>query len=269
MRPTPTLPQLTEADEAIVQSLLRAHQGGPAVDDQAAQARISTLEQAYALQERLYAALGHAPGVPPYWKSGGPSRSDPMRHAPLPVAGVRSSGSALNTLPLRHRWVEAEVALRLGQAVTPDEAWRLTPEDAPALVDALCVSIEVVDTRWAAGRAVPPLLKLADLQVHGALVLGDFRPFAPFQSHDWSQQECQVQFTSAKGQTVRAFRGSLGVGDPSWVLPDWLRHLSRHGATVPAGTVVSTGTWCGLLDAQVGDEVRAEFPGIGVTTLRF
>ncbi|EYC50745.1 2-keto-4-pentenoate hydratase [Hylemonella gracilis str. Niagara R] len=269
MRPTPTLPQLTEADEAIVQSLLRAHQGGNAVDEQAALAHITSLEQAYALQERLYAALGHAPGVPPYWKSGGPSRSDPMRHAPLPVAGVRPSGSALGALPLRHRWVEAEIALRLGQAVTPDEAWRLTPEDAPALVDALCVSIEVVDTRWAAGRAVPPLLKLADLQVHGALVLGDFRPFAPFQSHDWSQQECQVQFISAKGQTVRAFRGSLGVGDPSWVLPDWLRHLSRHGATVPAGTVVSTGTWCGLLDAQVGDEVRAEFPGIGVTTLRF
>lgn len=270
--PSPALPEpidLTEADEAIVQSLLRAHQGGPAVDEQAAQARISTLEQAYALQERLYAALGHVPGVPPYWKSGGPSRSDPMRHAPLPMAGVRPSGSTLGALPLRHRWVEAEIALRLGQAVTPEAAWRLTPEDAPALVDALCVSIEVVDTRWAAGRAVPPLLKLADLQVHGALVLGDFRPYAPFRAHDWARQECQVQITSAKGKTVRAFRGSLGVGDPTWVLPDWLRHLSRHGATVPAGTVVSTGTWCGLLDAEVGDKVSVEFPGVGVTTLRF
>lgn len=256
---------LSEADEAIVHSLLRAREGGPAVDEQAPKAGITSLEQAYAMQERLYAALGHAPGVPPYWKSGGPSRSDPMRHAPLPVAGVRPSGSALGALPLRHRWVEAEIALRLGQAVTPDAAWRLTPEDAPALVDALCVSIEVVDTRWAAGRAVPPLLKLADLQVHGALVLGDFRPFAPFKTHDWAQQECQVRI----GNEVRAFRGSLGVGNPSWVLPDWLRHLSRHGATVPAGTVVSTGTWCGLLDAKAGDEVSVEFPGVGVTTLRF
>lgn len=273
MHPSSIPPDLGEADEVIVQSLRRAYQGGPAVDEQVARVRISSLEQAYAIQERLYATLGHPPGVPRYWKSGGPTRSDPMRHAPLPVAGVRPPDTRLDGLPpgpcLRHRWLEAEVALRLGQAMTPDAAQRLTPQDAPALVDALCVSIEVVDTRWAAGRAVPPLLKLADLQVHGALVLGDFRSYAPFKSHDWARQECQVQITSAKGKTVRAFRGSLGVGDPTWVLPDWLRHLCRHGATVPAGTVVSTGTWCGLLDAEAGDEVCAEFPGIGVTTLRF
>lgn len=269
MHSSVTFPDLSEADEAIVQSLLRAHQGGPAADEQAAQARITSLEQAYAMQERLYAALGHPTGVPCYWKSGGPTRSDPMRHAPLPVAGVQPSGTRLDGLPpgpyLRHRWLEAEIALRLGQAVTPDAAQRLTPQDAPALVDALCVSIEVVDTRWAAGRAAPPLLKLADLQVHGALVLGDFVPYAPFRSHDWARQECQVRI----GAMTHVFRGSLGVGDPTWVLPDWLRHLSRHGATVPAGTVVSTGTWCGLLDATAGDEVSAEFPGIGVTTLRF
>lgn len=270
MHPSPALTDFTEADEAIVQSLLRAHQGGPAADEQAALARIISLEQAYAMQERLYAALGHPPGVPRYWKSGGPSRSEPMRHAPLPIAGVRPSGTRLDGLRpgpyLRHRWIEAEIALRLGRAVTPDAAQRLTPQDAPALVDALCVSIEVVDTRWAAGRTAPPLLKLADLLVHGALVLGDFVPYAPFRSHDWAGQECRVRIGTAAAQS---FRGSLGVGDPTWVLPDWLRHLSRQGATVPAGTVVSTGTWCGLLGATAGDEVSAEFPGIGVTTLRF
>jgi 2-keto-4-pentenoate hydratase len=259
----------TESIDAVVQSLLRAHEGGPAANDQALQAHVSSVEQAYAIQERLYAALGNPPGVPPYWKSGGPSRAEPMRHAPLPVAGVRPSGSALDGLHsglhLRHRWIEAEVALRLGQAVTPDAARQLTPQDAPALVDALCVSIEVVDTRWAAARNAAPLLKLADLLVHGALVLGDFVPYAPFRSHDWAGQECRVQIGTT---TAQSFRGSLGVGDPAWVLPDWLRHVTQHGASVPAGTVVSTGTWCGLLEAEAGDEVSVEFPGIGVTTLR-
>ncbi len=255
----------TASLDNLVQSLLRAHQGGPTVDDQAAQVLVTSLEQAYALQEQLYAALGHALGVARYWKSGGPSRSDPMRHAPLPLAGVRPSGNALEGLHLRHRWIEAEVALRLGQHVTPDMAQRLTPQDAHALVDALCVSIEVVDTRWASARNAPPLLKLADLLVHGALVLGDFVPYAPFRSHDWAGQECRVRI----GKTAHNYRGSLGVGDPAWVLPDWLRHVTRHGASVPAGTVVSTGTWCGLLEAEAGDEVGVDFPGIGVTTLRF
>lgn len=257
---------LTPSQDAIVQSLLRAHQGGPLADDQAAQAHVTTLEQAYAMQEQLYTALGHAPHeVARYWKSGGPTRSDPMRHAPLPLAGVRPSGSTLDGLYLRNRWVEAEIALRIGQPVTPAMAHGLTMDAARDLVDALCVSIELVDTRWAAGRAAPPLLKLADLQVHGALVLGEFVRYAPYRSHDWSSQRCRVRI----GAEMHDFQGSLGVDDPAWVLPDWLRHLTRHGATVPAGTVVSTGTWCGLLEAKAEDEVGVEFDGVGKNTLRF
>jgi 2-keto-4-pentenoate hydratase len=32
---------------------------------------------------------------------------------------------------------------------------------------------------------------------------------------------------------------------------------------VRAGTVLTTGTWCGLPMAAAGDRVMAEFPGIG------
>ena len=32
---------------------------------------------------------------------------------------------------------------------------------------------------------------------------------------------------------------------------------------VPAGTVVTTGTWVGLLPARPGDTVSVEFTGIG------
>ena len=40
-------------------------------------------------------------------------------------------------------------------------------------------------------------------------------------------------------------------------------HATRGGAVLVAGSVVTTGTWCGLLDAAEGDHVMAEFPGIG------
>jgi 2-keto-4-pentenoate hydratase len=53
------------------------------------------------------------------------------------------------------------------------------------------------------------------------------------------------------------------MADPAFVLVPWLRHATRDGASVPAGTVVTTGTWCGLLDAQPGDSVRVVFDGIG------
>lgn len=256
------MPMNSDADDVVLQALLRAHQGGPAADDQACQGLVTSLAQAYATQRRLHRALDPSPGVPMAWKSGGPSRADPMRHAPLPKAGVRPSGADLRDMGLRHRWIEAEVALRLAHDVTPAQAQAMSADDAHACIDAMCVSIEVVDSRWAGGRSAAPLLKLADLLVHGALVLGEF---VPYQQRDWSQQRCHVRIGTA---AEHAFVGSLGIGDPAWVLPAWLGHLTQEGETVPAGTVVSTGTWCGLLGAAVGGAVLAEFPGIGYAQLQ-
>jgi 2-keto-4-pentenoate hydratase len=47
------------------------------------------------------------------------------------------------------------------------------------------------------------------------------------------------------------------------VLPEWLRHATRDGDVLPAGSVVSTGTWCGALEAQAGDRVCVQFDGVG------
>ena len=53
------------------------------------------------------------------------------------------------------------------------------------------------------------------------------------------------------------------------MLPGWLRHATRDGTTVPAGTVVTTGSWCGVLTAQAGNRVVAAFDGIGRAEVRF
>jgi 2-keto-4-pentenoate hydratase len=252
--------ETTDIIEAVAQALLRAREGGPPADDAAFDGRVTSLEQAYAIQERVVALLD-ANAAPRYWKSGAPTRKDPLRHAPLPARGVRASGASMADLPLRHHWIEAEVALRLGRDVGAEDARGLDVAAAEGFVDAMCVSIELVDSRWAAARDAAPLLKVADLLVHGGLVLGEFVPYAP---RDWAQQECRVRIGGGEWQL---FRGSLGTGEPEFVLPEWLRHATRHGAVVPAGTVVTCGTWCGLLEAKAGDGVEAEFPGIGAAGL--
>ena len=40
-------------------------------------------------------------------------------------------------------------------------------------------------------------------------------------------------------------------------------------ASGPAGTVVTTGTWCGVLHATAGDRVVVAFDGIGRAEVRF
>ena len=186
-------------------------------------------------------------GTPPTWKSGGPSRDTPLTHAALPTPGVMASPADASALHFNHRWIEAEVALRLGADGNPE---------------AMAVSIEIVDTRWDEGRGAPALLKLADLQSHGALVLGAWIPYV---AKDWSKQHCEVRI----GASVREFTGTHSLGDPAWLLPQWKAHVASQGGVLPAGSVVTTGTWCGVLQAEKGDLVQVAFDGIGNASVQF
>ncbi|MES2956942.1 MAG: fumarylacetoacetate hydrolase family protein [Pseudomonadota bacterium] len=220
--------------------------------------QLSDAAAAYAVQAGVAQALGwHDRAVPQHWKSGGPTREAVLTHAPLPPAGVWASPADAGGWAFRLRGIEAEIALRLGQAVDPELARTLDVAAAHALIEAMCVSIEIVDTRWTEGLTAPALAKLADLQSHGALVLGTWVPFV---ARDWNVQVCRVV---VGGHAAHEFRASHSLGDPVFVLPAWLRHATREGATVPAGTVVTTGTWCGLLQAQAGDTIEVHFDGIG------
>lgn len=213
---------------------------------------------AYAVQDAVAHALGwFSSEVAQHWKSGGPHRQAVLTHAPLPPAGVRNSPARLADMPFHTMGVEAEIALRLGQAVSPQQAAALTIDTATELIDAMAVSIEIVDSRWQEGVDTPALLRLADQQSHGALVLGDWVAYAP---RDWDAQRCVARI-GAREPVLRT--GTHPLGHPAWLLPVWLQHATRHGATVPSGTVVTTGTWVGILPANAGEEVVVEFEGIG------
>ena len=217
-------------------------------------------EAAYAVQDGVARALGWFASdgsSPRWWKSGGASRSATLTHAPLPPEGVCTSPADARDRPFHFRGIEAEIALRLARPVDGTLAAKLDSERASALIDAMCVSIEIVDSRWTEAHDAPALAKLADLQSHGALVLSDWVPFAP---RDWSSQTCVV---TIGGAAPLKFRGTHALGDPAFALPAWLRHATRGTRTLAAGTVVTTGTWCGLPLAAAGDRVDVEFAGIG------
>ena len=236
----------------------RTHQ--PAL---AAAAHLPDAASAYAVQDGVARAFGWYADAPPrHWKSGGASRDAVLTHAPLPPAGVWASPADALTRPFRMRGIEAEVALRLARDVDAALAASLDQAQAASLVDAMCVSIEVVDSRWVEGLEAPPTAKLADLQLHGALVLGPWVPFVPC---DWSVQRCRVRLGA---QPPVEQRGTHALADPTFVLPAWLRHATRGGRSIAAGTVVTTGTWVGLLHAAAGDLVSAEFDGIGQASLQ-
>lgn len=249
--------------ESVAAALLQARSSGLPADAQVFTHASADASAAYAAQAVVWQRLvGGQAGQPMHWKSGGPSREAALTHAPLPPAGVWTSPAQAGDWPLHQRGVEIEIALRLGQAVNAELAATLSPDAVDGLIDAMAVSIEVVDSRWQHPSAAAPLLRLADFQSHGALVLGDW---VPYQRLDWAAQTCRLR-VGTQAEVVR--QGTHSLSDPTWLLPQWLRHACEMFGTVPAGTVVTTGTWVGIAPAQRGDALVAVFDGIGEAHLQ-
>ena len=243
----------------LAQALVISRREGRALDADSWTLLMQTPLGAYAVQEAVLNLLDGRPADT--WKSGGPSREATLTHAPLPRGGILTSGCALAPLASGRRIVEAEIALKMGQDVTPRDAGQCTPEEAAAWISEFAPAIEVVDSRWRQGLDCGALLKLADHQGHGALVLGEF---VPFRQVDWTTQVCTV----TTGSATQTFVGTHALRDPAWLLPIWLRHATRNGATISAGTVVTTGTWCGMLPVTAGTQVQVIFTGIGDVSVR-
>ncbi|MEO7151010.1 MAG: fumarylacetoacetate hydrolase family protein [Burkholderiaceae bacterium] len=248
----------------VAQALVRARRAGSSVDAAGVAASLPDAQVAYAAQDAVARVFGWFDAGPPrHWKSGGATRES-ATHAPLPPAGVWASPASAGDWPFNRRGIEAEIALRLGRDVDAASAASLDDAGAAALIDAMTVSIEVVDSRWSQGFGAPQLCKLADLQSHGALVLGEWVAYAS-RDRDWSQQSCRIRIGA---QPPHHYQGAHSMGDPLAVLPRWLRHATRDGSVVGRGTVVTTGSWCGILPAAKGDAVEVEFAGIGRTTVQ-
>lgn len=197
------------------------------------------------------------------WKSGGPSR-DPLRlgHSPLPHTWLQQSLSG-KPMDASQRWLpqggaEAEIAFRIAHEVDAELAAGLDQASALALCDGMAVSIELTASRWQQGSAAPDALRQADLQSHAALLLGPWLPLQP--QRDWSTQTCEIRI--GETETLRR-TGSHSLVDPAWLLPHWLRFACREGRRVPAGSVVTTGSWTGNLPLRQGERVLIRFEGLG------
>lgn len=241
----------------IAQALLQArqaHRGTPrtwTLHDQAA---------AYAVQDQTVAALGPVRA----WKVGARSTDSEPGCAPLPAAGVVPTGAQLQGPQWQRRGIEVELAVRLGRDLDEDD--EVDRARLAAAIDAGLPVIEVVETRLADWQASDPLDQLADLQSHGALVVGAPVPWRTASPVDLRTLRVTLAFD---GQPVADARGGHSVGD---VLPllGWLAgHARRRGRPLQAGDIVTTGSCTGLLFAWENAHVQAVLDGVGPVELRF
>ncbi len=247
--------------DAIAQTLLTARRTQTPADSTPFKGQLQSVSEALAVQDIILAAL--APQQAPlsrHWKSGGSSRTAEILNSPLLDTGIWKSPALAGAHPFNLRLIEIEIGFKTKHAVTPAQARDMSQEQGHALIDAFTVTIEVVDSRWQQGNDTEALLKLADMQSHGVLVVGQWQPYGEQEARrDWSKQRCTVKIGE---QSPLEFVGTHSMQDPRWVIPAWVQHATSGGQTLAAGAIVTTGSWSGVPAAQAGDFVVAQFDGI-------
>jgi 2-keto-4-pentenoate hydratase len=215
---------------------------------------------AYAIQDATLSAIGPVAG----WKVGAKGPQAEPHCAPLPISGFYASGITLAGPAWRWRCVEVEVAFRLGRDLDP-HGRLLPPGELAEAFDAVLPVIEVVESRLAEGKTAVPLAHLADLQCHGALVLGSPCTLRP-STLDLRTVEASLSFGAVSAAQTHGGNPESDV----WRLLAWLVvHCANRGQPLRAGQIVTTGSCTGLLTAPMDATVCGEVTGVGAVELCF
>ncbi|MDA9501382.1 2-keto-4-pentenoate hydratase [Bradyrhizobium sp. CCBAU 11357] len=214
---------------------------------------------AYAIQDATLAQIGPLGG----WKVGASGPDAEPVCAPLPAPGLLASGARLGS-EFRLRGVEVEVALRVGRALTAEDA-ALPDRELARAFDAVYPAIEIVETRLEDWTNSAALAQLADLQSHGALLIGAASTVSPA-AIDLRAVEADLSI----GEDIsRRIIGGNPAGD-IWRLLRWLvRHCADRGLPLLPGQIVTTGSCTGMVFAEAGTSARARLVGFGEVTVDF
>lgn len=186
-----------------------------------------------ALLQRRQLAIGG-------WKIGAKSADGPIQGAPLPRPGIHASGATLARSDFSVLGIELEIMFQLDRDFLPGAA---LPTEAAVLssIASIGAAIEIVSSRLAGWPEAPKLIQLADLQNHGALIVGacvDYRADAAL-----VQPPAQLQWN---GQDIFSGIGANPAGDPRRLLHWLVQHCHAQGIPLPAGTVITAGSYTGM-----------------------
>jgi 2-keto-4-pentenoate hydratase len=166
--------------------------------------------------------------------------------------------------------IEPEITFKLLSDLPP-RAKLYRPEEVAELVEA-CPSMEVVDTRFdTKDRTIRQRLNergtmveaYADHITNGAFIVG--KGLKDWRNVDFGAMRVRM---SADNKTIVETVGGHAFIDPFLPVVVLANQL-RRGPGMKAGQVVATGSFSGFFPVEIGQEIVAEFEGIGSATAMF
>ena len=225
------------------------------------------LIDAYAIQDQLVTMLGSKPVG---WKIGCTNEiaqvqlgvAEPFRGYVM-AGGVHHSPATLSAAANFMRVIETELAFSLAEDL-PLSGAPYTRESVEPAVHQLIPSVEVVDSVWQDWEKIGVQHLIADNACHAGLVLGDA-------SENWRDLDLAQLGVSVRQNedTPLTGRGGNALGHPLNALAWLANDLISMGLHLKAGEIVSTGVLTGLIYAEAGDHIRADYGRFGVIEIDF
>ncbi len=212
---------------------------------------------AFAVQDRVAAAFGPVGG----WKVGRAGADAPITAAPLFSSLVRPSPCAWPAAEFNRIGIEVEIAVRLGRSLdtmAPD------PDEVRAAIGSVHAAIEIVNTRFDTWPVPDRLAALADNQSNGGFV---YDPVGvPYSGQDLGTAEISLE---VDGRVEMAGPRRNPAGDVMQTLAWLVGHLATRQGGIEAGTLVTLGSFNGILFVEPGASVAAGIEGVGHVAVTF
>ncbi|MDB5360583.1 MAG: hypothetical protein JWO51_1880 [Rhodospirillales bacterium] len=241
------------------QLLIAAHRSGQPIDRLPDALRPMTVEDAYAIQDHVSAALGAVTA----WKVGQGGPSGPISLAPIYADKVHASGVTLDAAALHQPALEIEFAFRLGRDL-PDRAQPYSYDEVLAAIEGFCPCIEVLGSRFKDRTGFAAAENLADGNANGALVTAG--PLAEWRALDFLTQKVEL---AIDGKIVQSAVGTHPAGDPVKLVVWTANHLMARTGGLKRGDVVTTGSLDGATPVGPGSKGVATYGAFGRVEVAF
>lgn len=209
-------------------------------------------DEAYVVQQLVLDQLGGCAG----YKIGAGSPTVAPQCAPLPATRVFGAATGIRTEDYARIGLELEIAFSFAEDV--DHRLAEQADEVIDAIDTMSVVAEVVDSRFDSWPKVDPLLQLADLQNNGALVIGDSVPYD--RSFDFSAPH--VSFYCGNHEIFQG-KARHPAGDPRRLIAWLVARTLETGHSIPARTVLTTGSYTPLYIATGPGTVHGTIEGLG------
>lgn len=234
----------------LAESFVRARRCGVPLTSELAETL--TVEQGYAIQDRVRALLGREVAG---WKVAQP-QGEAVISAPILDDCVFRSGARVPLESRMSNGFECELAFEVKHRLPAVSRAEYAIDDVlPALGDAFA-AIELLSCRTERGFQSSRPLLVADNLGNGGVVLG--APRADWRVADLAQIGMSLRIA---GETVVEKRGGNPLGDPLQAIVLLANHLARRGRSWNPGQIVMTGAFAGVHRAAAGQTVEVDFQG--------